>query len=269
MRPSLFLSMLGVLAVVMLGCLHDHPRKEFDSSVWKQGPSLQRERMALEIVRQRALSGLTPDQAKDLLGEPDIETGNQLSYFLSLPEMDVRNGLLSALVLETVEDPPDVSVDEGTLMRWRRTQEGELGKAERLRPNSSWSTGSQIDGKYDRVWTNYWFDGRPVSVYDYDQGMRVRGRIVGDLYEWWQEELERDGPWIGMYSNTVVRSCQGTYDHGKKAGLWSFWYPDGRMRQQTRYAQDGSVIDVKYTPPWWPDDPTDGEITHNNLKKED
>lgn len=83
MRPRL-LSLFAVALVCLTACEPDH--KPFDKQAWATGDYSERGRMYLDLQERHPLKGLSVEEVKSLMGEPnDLDTTESiLTWYLDL-----------------------------------------------------------------------------------------------------------------------------------------------------------------------------------------
>ncbi len=82
-----------VSALLVAGCfggcsLADHlgyGPSQFSAARWKAGNRHQRYAMAVDLCRSKVLVGKTHPEVVELLGEPDRDEGNELTYYVEMP----------------------------------------------------------------------------------------------------------------------------------------------------------------------------------------
>ena len=83
---------LAILVVVSAGCIpgmkrpwRDYSERPFDAAAWRDGDKIERGRLASDFEGIRsALRGHTPDEIREMLGEPDLKKtieGRQVWFY--------------------------------------------------------------------------------------------------------------------------------------------------------------------------------------------
>jgi uncharacterized protein len=65
-------------------------------------------------------------------------------------------------------------------------------------------------------------------AHQFQSGQRAAGQLNNGL---------ADGMWTYWYPDGRL-DCEGTYERGAKSGLWTFWYPEGAMDCMGEYRDD-------------------------------
>ncbi|MEZ4938603.1 MAG: hypothetical protein R2799_13515 [Crocinitomicaceae bacterium] len=51
---------------------------------------------------------------------------------------------------------------------------------------------------------------------------------------------QKHGKWIGTYPNSTQTAYEGTFDHGKRTGVFFFYYPNGKMKAAMKFSKNGT-----------------------------
>ncbi len=105
--------------------------------------------------------------------------------------------------------------------------------------------------RYSKYGSRGWLDR--AMYFDVDIGV-VETRIILHVYRW--AEPTR-GVWDrleGPYHEYAgeAKTVEGRFEDGFQEGLWTFWYPDGRVLGQLEFTDD-STPNCRGAPPWWGD----------------
>lgn len=121
------------------------------------------------------------------------------------------------------------------------------------------------EGNFERdheqgPWTYWYDDGVKMSEGEFDEGLKKgtwkeyfpNGQIYSEslvkdsttyIMSLWNEngeQLVKDGNGTSItYYDTKQKSAEGKIKGGLKDGLWSFWYPDGKLKEQGNF-KDGT-----------------------------
>ncbi len=79
---SLLIGFILCLPVYLLGCHEQITQRAFDPPVWKTGDHRIRGQMAQDLINKKILVGKTRKQAINLLGQPDEDDKEFITYFI-------------------------------------------------------------------------------------------------------------------------------------------------------------------------------------------
>ena len=51
---------------------------------------------------------------------------------------------------------------------------------------------------------------------------------------------KKHGQWIGNHENSTQKAYEGTFDHGKRTGLFYFYYPNGKLKAAMLFSKNGT-----------------------------
>jgi antitoxin component YwqK of YwqJK toxin-antitoxin module len=101
--------------------------------------------------------------------------------------------------------------------------------------------GKYVNGQVNGVFTNYYYDGTPLSIKNYDHGL-----LDGDYTEYY---------YGGKLAN------KGSYTLDKKTGTWKTFYPDGGIWREEHYVDGNQEGKTLY---YFPNGKIDREIMYKD-----
>jgi antitoxin component YwqK of YwqJK toxin-antitoxin module len=118
------------------------------------------------------------------------------------------------------------------------------GKYREFYPNGQvFVEGQYKRGRQDGEWTYYYDNGKINRKAKFNNGkpdgpreiFRADGTLMAKRSF---ANGQRDGEWITYDATGKTPLTEEHYKHGKEDGIWKYWYPNGKLRQQVSF-KDG------------------------------
>jgi len=107
-------------------------------------------------------------------------------------------------------------------------------------------TGGYKDGNKYGEWIDYFANGKPASIVTYKVVKQESKMEYGPLKGTFVYESVQDGHFTSFSDKDYKKTEEGDYKNGKKTGVWTAYYPGGRVPAVTTTYKDGE-LDGKMT----------------------